>query len=155
MGAVDEGVKACTWCGETKPLDRFGLNRDGKDGRRSKCRNCVTVENAVRRGSATVHVRAIEANTRAKRAGAYVRPVTAEHITGRFAMFGNRCWMCGAQPTTMMQLQIEHVKPLDAGGKHIPANIRPACVVCNGEKAAKWIRAVTVKDILESFKRSA
>lgn len=33
-------MKACTKCGETKPLDSFGVQRDRKDGRTSACRDC-------------------------------------------------------------------------------------------------------------------
>jgi hypothetical protein len=50
----------------------------------------------------------------------------AHHITARWAMWGNKCWMCG-QPAE----HTDHVIPLCAGGSHWPANLRPACAKCN------------------------
>lgn len=56
-------------------------------------------------------------------------------IRARFEYFGNRCWMCGTNDT---KLTVDHVKPLVAGGLHIPANIRPACGPCNSSKCNRW-----------------
>ena len=43
------------------------------------------------------------------------------------------CWMCGAEAT-----EIDHVKPLSAGGSNWPANLRPACHPCNRAKSNHW-----------------
>jgi hypothetical protein len=53
----------------------------------------------------------------------YTRPL---HIKARWAFYGNKCWMCG-QPAE----HTDHVIPLNAGGSHWPANLRPACAKCN------------------------
>ena len=37
--------RTCTKCGETKPLDRFGRHAQGKFGRRSICKICVSDRN--------------------------------------------------------------------------------------------------------------
>lgn len=54
-------------------------------------------------------------------------------IQSRMAMFGNKCWMCSGPFE-----QIDHVKPLAAGGPHILANLRPSCRKCNARKGARW-----------------
>lgn len=58
---------------------------------------------------------------------------TAEMITARCALWGNRCYICGAQ----MQA-IDHVKPLAKGGAHLPCNLRPICRSCNSRKKDCW-----------------
>lgn len=62
-------------------------------------------------------------------------PVTAEGIAARFAVWGNRCWICGRAEGAM---HADHIKPLSRGGLHILANIRPACPPCNTSKGAQW-----------------
>lgn len=57
---------------------------------------------------------------------------TADQLAARMSMFSG-CWMCGAEAT-----QIDHVKPLVAGGWHILANLRPACGPCNARKGGRW-----------------
>lgn len=64
---------------------------------------------------------------------AAVGPVTAELLAAKFAYWGDRCWMCGGEPTT-----VDHVKPLSKGGAHVLANLRPACASCNSSKKAVW-----------------
>lgn len=59
--------------------------------------------------------------------------VSAKQIRDRVAMFGGRCWVC-FKPYE----QIDHVKPLARGGRHIAANLRPICKACNIKKKAKW-----------------
>lgn len=59
---------------------------------------------------------------------------TAFQIYQRFQMFGSRCWICRDNK----QLEIEHVKPISAGGSNWPSNIRPVCRSCNIKKGSKW-----------------
>lgn len=58
--------------------------------------------------------------------------LTAEHIKARFAMWGSRCYICGA-PATI----IEHVIPLARNGTAYPSNLRPSCLPCNASKSSK------------------
>ena len=51
----------------------------------------------------------------------------------RWAMWGDRCYMCGDQATCS-----DHVIPRALGGLNLPANIRPACAPCNGRKSDRW-----------------
>lgn len=79
-------------------------------------------------------IRAIVAqqNIRAAKKG-LTTVVTVEQMLGRLAMFLNRCYLCGGRPDGF-----DHVKPLSAGGLHIPANMRPCCTRCNTVKGATW-----------------
>jgi len=54
---------------------------------------------------------------------------TADHVAARWAMYGNKCWMCGQSAT-----QTDHVIPLSLGGSHWPSNLRPICGQCNRKK---------------------
>lgn len=70
----------------------------------------------------------------ARRARQYHAPgsCTAEALAARWAMWGGRCYMCGAEATST-----DHVIPLARGGTHWPANLRPACGLCNSRKRAR------------------
>ncbi len=70
-------------------------------------------------------------STQANATGAHY--TTSEHIRARWAMWGNRCWVCGDVATAT-----DHVKPLNKGGSHWPANLRPICNVCNAKKKDSW-----------------
>lgn len=59
--------------------------------------------------------------------------VTAEAIAARWAMWGDKCYMCGEKATST-----DHVIPLAKNGLHVPANLRPSCKSCNSRKGAKW-----------------
>jgi 5-methylcytosine-specific restriction endonuclease McrA len=65
-----------------------------------------------------------------------------KHVTARWEMFGNKCWICGKEATTT-----DHVKPIKKGGSHWPANLRPACAKCNASKSAKWEGLNTVTEL--------
>ena len=78
--------------------------------------------------------RAYALRERALRAGADgAWYTTAEHIQGRWELWGGRCYVCGAEAEA-----IDHVIPLARGGSHWPANLRPICGSCNSRKGAKW-----------------
>lgn len=78
------------------------------------------------------HRRRSEAKRRAAKAGSLVFSFTAEELAARLSMFAG-CWLCGAPAT-----EVDHVKPLAAGGAHALANLRPACGPCNRRKYSKW-----------------
>ncbi len=60
--------------------------------------------------------------------------VSPESRNSRFAFWGSdetasRCYICGGPGR-----EVDHVIPLANGGRHMPANIRPACRSCNSRK---------------------
>lgn len=77
-------------------------------------------------------IRANTARQRARRRQALVIPFTEQQLALRLAMFPG-CWMCGGPKES-----VDHVKPLNKGGAHILANLRPACGRCNSAKGDRW-----------------
>jgi len=76
--------------------------------------------------------RSMQARRRARqRSGAI--PYTVAQLAERMAFWGCRCWMCGGEFD-----EVDHVKPLVAGGIDCLANVRPACVSCNRSKGGRW-----------------
>jgi 5-methylcytosine-specific restriction endonuclease McrA len=75
-----------------------------------------------------------EARRRAAKRGASAVPFSAEELASRIAFYGGICWICRVAPWE----HIDHVKPLDKGGPHMLANLRPACGPCNISKNAQW-----------------
>lgn len=60
---------------------------------------------------------------------------TLEQLEARISYYGSRCWMCGGEFH-----HIDHVIPLARGGSNWPANLRPACYRCNGQKHTRTPR---------------
>ncbi len=54
-------------------------------------------------------------------------------VAALVAYWGHQCWMCSGPFE-----ELDHVKPVAAGGAHWPANLRPACKRCNRLKSSKW-----------------
>lgn len=58
---------------------------------------------------------------------------TAQQLAARFAYYAGRCHVCKGHGD-----EVDHVKPLAAGGCNWPANLRPICARCNRSKGATW-----------------
>lgn len=48
MSEIRVRLKACSICGETRPLELFTVRRKNKDGHTARCRPCVNAANKVR-----------------------------------------------------------------------------------------------------------
>lgn len=70
---------------------------------------------------------------RARLAGVQTIPFTPAELAAKVEYWGSRCWRCQDAFA-----EIDHVKPLAAGGPHILANLRPICARCNRSKRASW-----------------
>lgn len=70
---------------------------------------------------------------RARKARAPVVPFTEEQWLAKVAYWGDRCWVCHGGWTEM-----DHYKPIVAGGAHMLANLRPICRTCNASKSGNW-----------------
>lgn len=163
---IINGLKICNICLADKPVHAFyARKRAGRAGYSSACKSCQNERSAdyaranveKSRASALDSYRRAKAEgkpwkifdsseTRARKwnhregiAGAHV---TAAQIDSRFAVFGNRCWMCDAEGA----LTVDHVKPRSKGGPHLAANIRPACRPCNARKYNHWRGASRVNE---------
>lgn len=74
------------------------------------------------------------ARHRARKLGAFgAQYTTADMIQARWDLYGGRCYLCGEEAQAT-----DHVKPLVAGGAHLPCNLRPICNRCNSVKAGRW-----------------
>lgn len=51
--AHEEPTKRCSKCGETKPLDDFGINRTSKDGKQRWCKACMNKATSRTKGNRT------------------------------------------------------------------------------------------------------
>jgi 5-methylcytosine-specific restriction endonuclease McrA len=60
---------------------------------------------------------------------------TPEQLGARVAYYGGVCAYCQVAPYE----SIDHVIPLARGGSNWPANLRPACMLCNTSKGAKLL----------------
>lgn len=58
-------------------------------------------------------------------------------LAAKLAYWGWRCWIRGPNCRVVPD-QWDHVKPLSKGGRHLLANLRPACNPCNSSKWARW-----------------
>jgi 5-methylcytosine-specific restriction endonuclease McrA len=69
----------------------------------------------------------------ARKMGTMVVRITPAMLAAKCAYWGNCCWVCSGP-----QEAIDHVKPLNKGGAHILANLRPICRACNTRKSDTW-----------------
>lgn len=76
---------------------------------------------------------AYQGRRRAKLRGIVSPNFSYQQLLARIDYFGGKCWMCG-DPWEHM----DHVKPINNGGPHLLANLRPACSSCNIAKGSKW-----------------
>lgn len=73
-----------------------------------------------------------ELKRRALKAKNAIGDVSAKALQARIDFYGNKCAYCDGP-----YQHIDHVIALARGGKHCPANLRPACVRCNTSKKDK------------------
>jgi len=71
---------------------------------------------------------------RANKINAPTVSFSEQQLQARLAYFAWKCWMCGGAYE-----HIDHVKPLNKGGSHMLANLRPACASCNSSKKDTWL----------------
>lgn len=141
-------MKRCSGCGETKPVDQFNRNKQGRGGRRSRCKACqkaysqVNAEAIAARKHARYAANA-EAIAQQRRANPHRRwehtyrqrvrrygfnPVVETFTRADLiARYGDRCWHCGGPFEQLDHWPIAVV----AGGPHTLDNVRPSCTPCN------------------------
>lgn len=78
--------------------------------------------------------------------GSAAVPFTRRQLEARMAYFGNRCWVCGGAFD-----EVDHVKPLAAGGPHVLSNLRPSCSTCNSIKRDYWPMSAVRERLRERF----
>lgn len=78
-------------------------------------------------------VKLFDAAKRQRRRGAVHIRFTADQLAAKIRYWGESCWVC-----RMPWEAVDHVKPLNRGGWHMLANLRPICTSCNSRKRDKW-----------------
>jgi len=150
-------TKICRACGVELPIDRFRLTPD-KRYRRGTCTQCFNSRNRdkdklrhrrwlytnrarvarVNRAYQETHrwvKRVVNANMRAKQAGASCVPFTVAQLIEHWVFVGidpDECFYCGDASGS-----IDHYVPLNRGGPHRLCNVVPACLDCNLTKGTK------------------
>lgn len=161
-------MKTCTQCGKEKPKTQFHARRKSPDGLRPNCKDCKrkvdaehyaanqdkikekakawSSENTAKRKDIEARYRKTHRqqqnlrtiNYRARKLAACEPEgweVSPEWWLKVCAEYGFRCAYCGKPG----KQTVEHIVPLNRGGKHSEANIVPACPSCNYSKADKTI----------------
>jgi 5-methylcytosine-specific restriction endonuclease McrA len=115
-------------------------DRRYKEWRKAYCKERYQAKkeyiNAQNRAYSLAHPevnRAKQHRRKARKQKASIVSFTHDQLLQKLAFWGHRCWICGGEAGT-----IDHVKPLNKGGPHILANLRPACKSCNSSKCDTW-----------------
>lgn len=120
-------------------------------GRRWYRRNRVARQESIAKYRASRPDWAAELNRqqahrrRARLAGAQVVPFSSDQLAARVAYYGGLCWICRSAAFA----ELDHVKPISAGGPHMLANLRPACRSCNASKNAQWPYRLGVEEVVD------
>lgn len=67
-----------------------------------------------------------------------LRAIPAETRRRFLDQYGNACYLCDV-PLDIHTMTVDHVRPLSQGGPDSIDNLRPCCVTCNLEKAARLV----------------
>lgn len=161
-------TKACTKCGEVKPLEAFHRDKRNKDGLMGRCRDCNRDRMRQRRqdqtkleldydsrrrwlarGGREVHRQAsqrwhAEQGSEYHTAAAHRRRARAlaggSYSTADWTRLVNRFQgRCAYCHERPDVLHVEHVVPLSRGGTNTIGNLLPACRSCNLSKGAKLL----------------
>lgn len=124
-------TRRCRICKETKPIERFEIDRRYKDGHFTfRCKQCknASQDKAAR---ALQHMR-----ERAAKDGREVE-VTLSEIQTLFDVFES-CAYCGKKQSECDSVfHVEHLIPLSEEGSSSLSNLCIACPTCNAKKGAK------------------
>ena len=149
-------MKRCTRCGEEKDLDLFSPNKTGKKGRYSWCRSCknTAVKGRCRRGGDRARRLNKESASRFRKNNPQAAGLT--HALQRtpcseFELFKGRSrkevrdetkfdYVLSQLLTTKTGVphEVDHIKPICAGGVHRHWNLSVMPMSSNRKKGAYW-----------------
>lgn len=164
----------CRSCGQTRRADEFHADKSSRTGRSATCRHCRAAWRAENRARIRARDKEYRANNkekikaanakwgaenpipvllkrelhRAKSVGAAVIGFGKTEWAAKLTYWDGRCWVCGETAT-----QIDHVKPIAAGGSHVLANLRPVCAPCNSHKATTWLGSRRIGELATEISR--
>ena len=120
----------CSECKQTKPSVHFSRNNYSRIGLQTICRSCDTVVTLRWSSSNRDRHNSTAARYRARKKRLFWEDLALEQILERD---GLGCAWCGVIPD---EYHVDHVRPLDLGGIHMPENLVASCVSCNTSKGA-------------------
>lgn len=127
------------WQRKNRDRGREYIRRRLASGEGTVLRERINAQMRVWAKANRVRVRVHEHNARARRANAPGFS-TPDQVLARAAFYGNCCAYCRGPYEVM-----DHVVPLARGGSNWPANLRPACKICNDSKKAKRLSEWNIK----------
>lgn len=153
--------KVCTDCGLTQSIDEFQVRSDSRDGYKNRCRSCIRRHARAYESANEDAVRAVRAayrsshraeradyasarqksnpekgaeasaRYRARKAAATVEVVNYQVVA---STHGRWCYLCESRIRDDESMDVDHVVPLNRGGPHSYANVRPTHATCNRSK---------------------
>ena len=139
-------AKACTKCNQVKSLDEFGPDRRRADGKKARCRPCLSAdemqrykanpEPVIQRISETrrkwdrSRAQAVwKEQNRRRREGVEKLVVTERELRD---LRSRPCVLCNSTDN----VEADHIVPIARGGRHSIGNLQPLCRKCNRAKAS-------------------
>jgi hypothetical protein len=161
----DQPTKACTGCGEVKPLDQYSKDRHRPDGKCARCKACQSAKKKAQWADPDTRAKMSAANRRwhaenPERNTARTAKWWATHredykaaraaagtpSAGSSAYHAERlivleradgqCECCG-DDVPIKGFSVDHVIPTSRGGTHTLENLQLACRRCNSEKGTR------------------
>lgn len=155
-------MKVCKKCRKEKKLSEFYKRRDSADGYRYRCKECIKECNKnhgegylkyqkeyrennreeylkyQKEYKKTKKGKASYRNTRHKRRAAYRETDIITDWLAGLKKSSIYCLLCGVEMNDInndpKQAQLDHIIPLNVGGRHIMENVRFICRECNLER---------------------
>lgn len=143
--------KTCVRCKQTRPFTEFFNDVRSKDGKRSRCHICLSIDTSKYRQekpeiySAAARRRRKNDPEKHRLIGRIAASKRRSIIKGSIEHFrkvdidilrkklGFRCKWCNRK---ILKFHIDHIIPLSKGGTNGPSNITIACPSCNVRKGS-------------------
>ena len=134
-------MKACTRCGEQKPLNRFHRSTHTKDGHAYRCKECANALQKQHRASNQEKSREM-GRLSAERRRARVAAMEKRDVPyrERWQLSHSPCFVCGAMPSWRSKDRTtwDHIIPIAKGGRHSIGNLMTLCTPCNLSKGDRF-----------------
>ena len=153
-----EQSKACSLCKAILPFTNFHKHPVGKFGLNPRCKSCKALgdkkSSAKNPNKNILHsieyrknnpeymstwrkinkdkMLANNANYRQKKKSNEIFYVSNKEIS---KLYKSNCFYCGSS----LNIEADHIIPIDRGGRHSIANLVPACALCNRSKSNSTI----------------
>ena len=139
-----EAERVCAKCGQRKPLEVFVRDRRKRGGYGHTCKQCERLrhkqynkQNKKKRQdwhqANPQRTLALSRAWRAQQLGSEGF-ISSEEWNNLLEKYGHHCLSCDDPDVTM-----DHIIPLQLGGRHHIQNIQPLCRSCNTSKGTRYI----------------